>query len=165
MPNKTIYVADGDMSLYQKAQEIAGGSLSAAISTALRRYVEVEEARKDGFEEITVKVGQGKAQRKQRFSGMLIGEWGRTVGSRVDVYRVYRTRSGRFAVHLDRTPQWTANWRSYIGIGDSQWGFVEGESRLDVVDTLEELREKIPAEFYELVAAAADPPPVEDLDI
>ncbi|HZC25704.1 MAG TPA: EXLDI protein, partial [Actinopolymorphaceae bacterium] len=76
MPNKTIYVADDDMALYQRAQELVGGNLSAAITTALRRYIELEEGRQEGFDEITVKVGQGVG-RKVRFSGVLIGEWGR----------------------------------------------------------------------------------------
>lgn len=31
MPNKTIYVSDDDMPLYQRAQELAGGSLSSSI--------------------------------------------------------------------------------------------------------------------------------------
>lgn len=181
MPNKTIYVADSDLSLYQRAQELAGGSLSSAISVALRRYVDMEEGRREGFEEITVKVGTGKSKRKQRFSGVLLGEWGQTVGQRVDVYRVYRTRSHRFAIYLDRSDEWTndsgsasdnwirdLNWRTLLGVGeqrDTSWGFVRGESTLVVVDSLAELRAAIPAEFYDLVATAAEQPPIEDLDI
>ena len=53
MPNKTIYVSDDDLPLFQRAQEIAGGKLSAAITAALRRYVEVEEGRQQGFEEVS----------------------------------------------------------------------------------------------------------------
>jgi EXLDI family protein len=34
-----------------------------------------------------------------------------------------------------------------------------------VVDTVEGLREKIPPELYDLIASAANQPPVEDLDI
>lgn len=179
MPNKTIYVADGDLSLYQRAQELAGGSLSSAISVALRRYVDLEDGRREGFEEITVKVGAGKSKRKQRFLGVLLGEWGQTVSYRVDVYRVYRTRSHRFAIHLDRSDEWThgsgsdnwirdLNWRTLLGVGEQSettWGFVRGESTLVVVDSLAELRAAIPAEFYDLVAAAAEQPPIEDLDI
>jgi hypothetical protein len=41
VPNKTIYVSDGDLQLFQRAQELAGGNLSAAISKALRRFVDV----------------------------------------------------------------------------------------------------------------------------
>src|SRR6187200_2304177 len=44
VPNRTIYVSDDDQPLYQRAQELAGGNLSGAISTALKRYVESEDA-------------------------------------------------------------------------------------------------------------------------
>ena len=179
MPNKTIYVADGDLALYQRAQELAGGSLSAAITIALRRYIEFEEGRREGFAEITVRIGSGNARRKQRFSGILLVEWGRTVGSRVDLFRVYRTRSGRFVVHFERSQDvsYTSEysdqrpnaptWRAFlgIGVGDQRWSVVPAQSRLEVVDSLEELRDKVPAELYDLVAAAADQPPIEDLDI
>ena len=57
MPNKTIYVSDDDLPLYQRAQELAGGSLSAALARALRRFVEMEEGRLEGYDEITVRVG------------------------------------------------------------------------------------------------------------
>ena len=35
VPNKTIYVSDDDLPLFQRAQEIAGGKLSTAIAVAL----------------------------------------------------------------------------------------------------------------------------------
>ena len=75
MPNKTIYVSDDDLPLYKRAQELAG-NLSSAISIALRKYVELEEGRLEGYDEITVRVGPG-AGRKQRFSGVLLAEGGR----------------------------------------------------------------------------------------
>lgn len=167
MPNRSIYISDEDLPLYQRAQELAGGSLSAAISRALRKFIELEEGRLEGFDEIVVKVGQAPG-RKVRFSGVLLGEWGRATSSgRVDMYRVYRTRTGKFAVHLDRSDEWktSGGWRGWVGLDETGWGFVKGDSTLDVVDSLEELRDKIPAELYEMVAAAAKHPPVEDLDI
>ena len=42
VPNKTIYVSDGDLPMFQRAQDLAGGNLSSAIASALRRYVDVE---------------------------------------------------------------------------------------------------------------------------
>ncbi|GAA4188511.1 hypothetical protein GCM10022252_23890 [Streptosporangium oxazolinicum] len=182
MPNKTIYVSDDDLPLFQRAQEIAGGKLSTAISVALRRYVEMEEGRQEGYEEIVVQVGQGGTGRKQRFSGVLLGEWGRTTGSRVEMFRVYRSRKNKYVLHVDRSPDWTDSltsgsdnwlegllsrgaWRSYLGLADSSWGFVQGEATLEVVNTFQELRGRIPDEFYDLIADMAERPVVEDLDI
>lgn len=175
MPNKTIYVSDDDMPLYQRAQELAGGNLSSAISRALRRFIEVEEGRQEGYDEVVVSVGPGVG-RKQRFSGVLLAEWGRSTSVRAEVYRVYRTRKGKFAVHIERTPAWTTGpdaekwstgWRAWVGNWSSNqtWGFTPGDATLQVAGSLDELRDMVPHELYELVAAAAEHPEVEDLDI
>jgi len=167
MPNKTIYVSDDDLPIYQRAQELAG-SLSAAITAALRRYVDMADARKDGFEEITVKVGPGKG-RKQRFFGVQLVEWGRSDNSRVEVYRVYQSRTGKFVVHLEKSPNWfhdhEGGWRAYLGFGKQSWGFTQGEATLEIFESLETLQKKIPAELFDMVANIADEPAIEDLDI
>jgi EXLDI family protein len=179
MPNKTIYVSDDDLQLYQRAQELAGGNLSAAIAAALRRYVEVAEGRQVGYDEVTVAVGHGGVRRQQRFSGVLLGEWERMSGSRMERFRVYRTQRGRFVLHTDRSAEWTSSgssdnwvrdlldWRTMLGVGEHSWGFVPGEATLEVADSIEALQDKIPAEFYERLArtGAAQQPAVEDLDI
>ncbi len=172
MPNKTIYVSDGDLPIYQRAQELAGDNLSAAIANALRRYVDVEESRQDGFDEVVVRVGPG-AGRKVRFVGLLLGEWADSSWDHYDTTRVYRGRSGKYVVHVERTPSWRATdsqgkpagWRGWIGIGDVNYTVDPGGSTLEVVETLEELKDKVPPQLYELVAKSADQPTVEDLDI
>lgn len=172
VPNKTIYVSDGDLPLYQRAQELAGDNLSAAISAALRRYVDVEEGRREGYDEIVVRVGP-KPGRKVRFTGVLLGEWVDSSFSRVDTFRVYRGRRGKFVVHIERSPDYAmvdaegkpAGWRGYLGIGNVSYGNIPGESTLEVVDTLEDLRERIPQQLYDRIAGSAKQPTVEDLDI
>ncbi len=172
VPNKTIYVSDGDLPLYQRAQELAGDNLSAAISAALRRYVDVEEGRKEGFDEITVRVGPGNG-RKVRFTGVLLGEWINTSYSRVETFRVYRGRTGKFVVHIERSPDYPmlnaegkpAGWRGYLGIGEISYGNVPAESTLEIVATVEELRDRIPQQLYDRIAGSAEQPAVEDLDI
>lgn len=172
VPNKTIYVSDGDLSLFQRAQELAGGNLSAAISNALRRYVNAEEGLQEGFEEITVRVGVG-AGRKVRFTGVLVGEWVDASASRVAAYHVYRGRSGKFVIHVDRHADWWAvdsegkpvGWRSWIGLGDVRYGRTPRESSLEVVENLDALRTRIPAELFEMVERSSRQPTVEELDI
>ena len=172
MPNKTIYVSDGDLPIYERAQELAGNNLSAAISAALRRYVDVEEGKREGFDEIIVRVGLGKG-RKVRFTGVLLGEWLNTSPSRVETFRVYRGRKGKFVLHVERSADYTmvdaegkpAGWRGYLGIGNISYGGSPGESTLEVIGTLEELRDKIPPQLYDMVAGHAQRPAVEDLDI
>jgi EXLDI family protein len=171
VPNKTIYVSDGDLPLYQRAQELAGDNLSAAISAALRRYVDVEEGRRSGFDEVIVRVGPGKG-RKVRFVGVLLGEWYSSQG-RVETFRVYRGRTGKFVLHIERSADWTmvdgegkpAGWRGYLGLGDVSYGSTPAESTLEVVESLEELRARIPPQLYDMVVGSAQQPVVEDLDI
>ena len=169
MPNKTIYVSDGDLPVYQRAQELAGGNLSSAITAALRRYVDVEDGRREGFKEITVRVGPGG--RQQQFMGILVGQWANASWSQV--YRVYSTRTGKLALHTEKSPEWAsrdengnpAGWRGWIGLGNLTYTFSSGESTLEVFESLEQMRDRIPPQLYEIVAGSVATPSVEDLDI
>lgn len=172
VPNKTIYVADGDLTLYQRAQELAGGNLSAAIAKALRRFVDAEEGLREGYDDVVVRVGIG-AGKKVRFTALLVGDWVDTADRRVAHYRVYRSRRGKYVVHVEREPDyWTvdvegkpAGWRGYLGLGDFRYGAVPRESTLEVVETLEGLRDKVPPELFEMVERSSRQPAVEELDI
>ena len=172
MPNKTIYVSDGDLKLYQRAQELAGGNLSAAIAKALHRYVDTQEGLQEGFDDVVVRVGVGTG-RKVRFTGVLVGEWVDSSTKRADHYRVWRGRTGKFVLHVERQPEWwavdaegkPAGWRGTLGIGDVRYGSAPKESTIEVIPTLDELREKVPPELFDMVARASRQPTVEELDI
>jgi len=172
VPNKTIYVADGDLKLYRRAQELAGGNLSAAITGALRRYVDVQEGMREGFDDVVVRVGVGSG-RKVRFTGALVGEWVDSRSRTGDHYRVWRGRAGKYVVHMERNPDFwmvdaegrPAGWRGHLGIGDVRYGSSPKESTLEVAATVDELREKVPPELFDMVTRAARQPTVEELDI
>ncbi|WP_282785293.1 MULTISPECIES: EXLDI protein [unclassified Nocardia] len=169
MPNKTIYVSDDDLTLFSRAQELVGGNLSGAIVTALRRYIELEEGRLEGFEEIVLPVGHNGV-RQVRFSGSLLGEWRDMDDTAQRHVRVYRSRKGKFVAH-DHVADWNdmvtgsltdrKSWRRMFGVGDPDWG----DYNLTIVDDIEELRGLIPDQLFRRVADIADRPPVEDLDI
>jgi len=172
VPNKTIYVSDGDLKLYARAQQLAGGNLSSAIAQALRRYVDTQEGLREGFDDVVVRVGVGNG-RKVRFTGVLVGEWLDSRTKRAEHYRVWRGRTGRLVLHVERQPDWwavdaegnPAGWRGHLGIGDVRYGSVPKESTVEVVATLDELRDKVPPELFDMVSRASRQPTVEELDI
>ncbi|MEU6861120.1 EXLDI protein [Glycomyces sp. NPDC046736] len=172
MPNKTIYVSDSDLPLYTRAQELAGGNLSKAIAKALKRYVDAEEGLLEGYKEITVRVGKGPGgqRQRQRFMGVQLGEHVWSNDKKAVIYRVYRTRTGKFALHIERTPDYVhltneTGWRKMLGLGEQSYSLDTGEATLEVVETLAQLKEKIPAQLYDMIAGNTEAPAVLDLDI
>ncbi len=155
MPNRTIYVADADLPIFEKAQRLAGGNLSATIVAALRRFVEREEARQAGFEEVTVRVGS-TARLEKRFWGRLLvrgrmrtAPTSRADDARIITYQVYRTRKGNLAVYIRESPDWSvwqdrSAWRRH-----RSWWPQDYDHRLEVYSTLEELQAHVPEELYE----------------
>jgi EXLDI family protein len=172
MPNRTIYVADADLPIFEKAQELTEENLSATITQALRHFVEAEEARASGFEEVTVKVGK-IAHSYKRFRGRLLAkEHVRDQSqTRRTVYEIYQTARGKLAVYIRNAPNWetskTWSYRNLLHYDWSQWPGTEYEFCLEVYESFEELRGNVPQELYEAVAQAlkGDPDGVEFLDI
>jgi EXLDI family protein len=180
MPNKTIYVSDDDLPLLERAQQLTGATLSAAIVTALRRLVALEEGKSSGFDEITVRVGAGPTQVK-RFLGLALGEWTSTTDAGTETYAVFRTSKGRYAVHhatsemdlpagpnAERARRWSTGWRGWIGdwSPDQVWMHTPAQATFTVVDDPDGLEGLLPAELYRAVLQAIEHEPlVEDLDI
>ncbi|GAB2684181.1 EXLDI protein [Nocardia thraciensis] len=175
MPNKTVYVSDDDLPLFQRAQELVGGNLSGAIVTALRRYIELEEGRLEGFEEIVLGVGHNGV-RQVRFSGALLGEVRDVNDEHQQHIRVYRSRKGKFVLHI-QTSAWAdypvyggegtkwikdlTNWRKLLGVSDPDWG----DFTMDIYDSVTDLKGRIPAKLYQRVSDIVEHPQIEDLDI
>ncbi len=185
MPNRTIYIADADLPTFEKAQKLAGDNLSAAIAHALRNFVEREEAKQSGYEDITIKVGKGRPYLPQQFRGRLIARRRLNIANeaRLLTMNVYQTARGRFAVYTKNQPNWSGwshRWSKKSGkswdvdvnwsLGDQSshdWSayYQDDELRLDVYDTLDELKENIPEELYDAITRYLRGDEVEILDI
>jgi EXLDI family protein len=158
MPNKTIYVSETDLPIFDKAQQMAGGNLSSAIAQALRRYVEEEEMHDERFEEVTVEIGSvyridkrfiRESRVEKRFLGKPVIYW-RTrdpEDPRSESYDIYQTPRGRFAVYSQTGP-------NHDYEGDDEEEDPTSESRLDVYDSLEAIRAGLPEEIYEATVQA-----------
>jgi EXLDI family protein len=187
MPNRTIYIADADVPIFEKAQKLAGDNLSSAITHALRNFVEREEAKQSGYEDITIKVGKGRPYLQQQFRGRLIAKRHLNIGNeaRILTMNVYQTAKGRFAVYTKNQPNWSGwshrgskksgkAWDWDVNVNWSQrdqsshdWSayYQDDELRLDVYDTLDELKENIPEELYDAITRYLKGEDVEILDI
>jgi len=186
MPNKTIYVSDDDLPLFERAQELAEDNLSAAVVRALRRFIEIEQARQEGLEEITVLVGIVGSFRRKRFLGTHLVRWlkksARGKGKGTDVLNVYSTAGGRLALQTRTIEDWEFSWgdpenwgnpknwtlwsKMFRG-GNTDWDPSKeyGVYTFEVYESLEDLRPHVPEEVYEAVTQVIDAPPLEELDI
>jgi len=62
MPNKTIYVKDEDLQVFEEAEKLGGDSLSGIIAEALRRFVATKKAEQQGMKECNLTVGILRSQ-------------------------------------------------------------------------------------------------------
>lgn len=164
MPNKTIYVADADAPIFERAQELAGGNLSAVITRALRLFVQTEEAKSNDVRDVTIKVGDDGNYQKKQFRGRLLAKWQtKTADGRHITQIVYHTAKEKLAVYTKDIP----NWSKYDEQNWEAWDWSTGDYKLLVFDTLADLQPHIPAELYDRVARKlrGEDPAVEELDI
>ena len=116
MANKTIYVRDEDISLFEEAEKLGGDSLSSIIAEALRRFVAVKRAELFGMREHALPVGvlrsQGADTRKVRFVGRLLAEAEVLTGQTSDrrdrgtVYQIYQTKAGKILIWWKQWTRW-----------------------------------------------------------
>jgi EXLDI family protein len=163
MPNKTIYVSDVDLPIFERAQELAGGNLSATIAQALKRYIELNETIRSEPTEIVVKVGKNTYTQK-RFIGQLLakGVYNPSDKSRRKVIEVYKTAKGKFALYIRNMPNWARDWKK------SNWNESwdeRSEFTLEIFESLDELKERIPEDLFNAVQLRSTGDGIETLDI
>jgi EXLDI family protein len=187
MPNKTIYVSEDDLPLFERAQLVSGTNLSSVIVRALRRFLELEEASRRGLDEITVIVNREGAHRRKRFVGQRLVRWVQPTanGKGTEIQNVYRTAGNRYALHTRSLTEWELAWGDPEFAGDpdkwglgngllkrvASWGFdwetfkTSGDYSLQVCETLEDLKAHISNDLFAAVSQAMAGPEIEDLDI
>lgn len=134
--------------------------------------IEFDKSASAELHEVLLKVGPGGVHR-QRFLGRQLGESREFTKAGFEVIRVYLSRKGKYVVHRQRcdwadfalatnwAKEWK-NWREIFDIDDQTWA----EYTVEIIDTLAELGERIPARIYRgLVDVTTAHPQTEDLDI
>ena len=70
--NKTIYLRDDEVQIWERARELSGDKLSPVIVEALRRYIAEKNALAKGFERLVVQYYQNDLPCKKAFWGRWI---------------------------------------------------------------------------------------------
>lgn len=161
MPNKTIYVSEDDLPLFERAKAISGDNLSATIAEALSQYIDQHGAKERGFEKITLKVGK-VAYSMKRFEGRLLAK--AVTPAKDDrpgeAFEVYETVKGNYVAYRTTPPSWG-------GMPSPDGSYLDGQTeyRLDVCQKTSELFSYVPAELVAVVERIAEGKEIEDLDI
>lgn len=171
MPTKNVYVSDGDLPLFDRAAELAGG-MSPAIAAGIRLYVTQQEKQRKDTEmriiELEVDEGNSVVATK-RFSGRQILRSRLGDGQRFQTFRVYATAKGQYAVHMRDEPNWSGLTRGGDDALDdaASWegDWWQSERSLHVFADIESMRDVLPGEVVQALIHLGDQPAVEDLDI
>lgn len=166
--NKTIYVSDDDLPMFDEAQRLFGGNLSAVIAHALRQFVDSKASVDQTVEAITVVVGKAQQRRRERFLGRHVADWRHpeSQGKTAMAFSVYRTKRGRWALYRRQVPLTPAERALY---GTTAWDTAvaphDDAPRLDVFDIADDMKAVIPPELASLVEADPLDLPLSELDI
>src|SRR6266516_3465758 len=172
VPNKTIYVSDSDLPLFERAQSLADGSLSGAIAQALREYVRsAETARLHQHDSVTVSVGPAGNRRKKRFTAICLGRGLASAGKAAPMEELvaYRRTGGplpELSESAGSGRRSRGGWSGPVSsIAEAEACDEPGDAVLEVYDTMDELTQHVPPKFAKLVADADAAREIEDLDI
>ena len=160
MPNKTIYVSEVDLPIFERAQTLANESLSATVAKALRLFVEKADRTSRGFETVELRVGKNSMK---RFQGKLIEDWKPLHATVVnEKYQIFLTPKEKVVVYVVKGPDIPVNLPAemYRRIVTDRV-----EYKFDVYDTLEYAKWSIPEELYERLESILIKETIEELDI
>lgn len=173
MATRNVYVSTGDVDLFDRAAELAGG-LSTAVVAGLRLFVAARE-REQGvrkMQQIEVEVNDGPVITVKRFTGRRLLRFENQDGPRVTTYRVYATAGEQIAVYQRDEPNWRAFaspdedspvWSDEKTWSDDWWR--SGQRSLAVFSDTAAMATELPQDLISAIVTALARPEVEDLEI
>lgn len=158
--NKTIYIRDEDVSVWDRAKELAGDKLAPVIVQGLKKFIaekEVEATAAKGFERLELKFNDSMAHyipKKKAF----VGRWLYAPDKPADFYTQEGDRAYRYAVAL--TAKGNVVIYSWEEDGESQWN-----NKFEVFPSLEAAAANNDTNNVARKAIRELGVPVEELDI
>ncbi|MFE7796340.1 EXLDI protein [Nocardia sp. NPDC057440] len=149
-------------------------SSAASEEQSAAEGIDLHKGASEEFGEVVLKVGPGGA-RRQRFFGRLVGESRQYSKSGIETVRVYLSRKGKYVVYVQRS-EWSdlaestdwfkdwQNWKNWRGMLGAD-GLGRGDFTVEVVDSLAQLRDRVPEKIYRTLADVTEHPYSQDLDV
>lgn len=173
MAAKNVYVADGDVELFDTASELAG-SMSAAVVAGLHLYVAQQNKAKEKTQmrQIEIEVQDGPVVTTKRFTGRELLRYEIRDGVRVVTFRTYVTVRDQIAAYIRNDPDWarfsspaedSPVWDDEHTWGTNWWHTTERTLR--VFSDTTAMRGELPDEVVDAINRALTQPVSEDLDI
>jgi len=169
MPNKTIYITETDLPIFNQAQELAGNNLSATIVEALKRFIKNEEGKRAGYDEVVIKLGENGTYQNKRFIGKEMARsqsFDDENAGIAKVWIVYETAKNHYALYTkeihdisDTLMQMKINQKLAEKFGVDQEFLIPqsvNKYSLEVYDTKAELKDHIPEHLYKLLNQSQD---------
>jgi EXLDI family protein len=156
MPNKTIYVSQNDILVFEEAQQISEEAMSSVIAKALREYVARHHEKGKGMKEISVKVGSKEAEREQRFIAAEMGKWKGISDDKqwwIEAL-IYHTQKGHWAVWLDykgKTMLTRQSWKD-----PETWSCNQRHAELVVAEHTGDWQGKLPSALVRYITALSE---------
>ena len=150
VPRRNVYVREADQELWEEAERLSGGNLSALLTSALRSYLASTKVLEGDMNRILVEVPKpGGGTRRVAFTGRWLvvpDDDVRSVASSGVRYGIALTEGGRIAVHFEH-------------VNSGPRGF-------SVYDHLDEAENAgVPEDIVVLARAELEPYFIEELDI
>lgn len=180
MPNKTIYISDEDLIVFEKARELSNDNLSAVIIDELRHYIDMAEHKSKGYEEIVLNVKKLGILHRKKFIGRKLAWDSTTEGNFAllkNIQTVYETAKGKFVLYIAIFPDWrdlfgvqnleaiTPEMMKSHKLSDYSHFTEKMEYKMEIYDDLEALKKVISKKLADEVVNALKPKDVEFLDI
>ena len=112
MAQKIIYVAEKDLPLFDKAEELGLDNISAFVIEALKKFVDQKEAELSGWQEHTLQINNREEEKTVKFTGKLLASERRFRGQtsegkdRWTDWAIYLTQGGNIVVYRAHGSAW-----------------------------------------------------------
>jgi hypothetical protein len=155
--NKTVYLRDSEVPIWEKARELSGDKLSPIIVSALRQFVKEKDAQPNGYERILLQFNDAldhNLPKKKAFYGRWLIDLSKPLqlpdeqNYEFDIYSVAETARGGVVVYKHTASQEWMSGHKFLYYPSFQQAAADQEVNVAIREALE--RRGVPVEELDI---------------